>query len=165
MRVAVGSGNPVKRRTVERVLAGEVEAVIVDSGVSDQPRGRAETVTGARNRARAAYDAGEFDLGVGLEGGVAEFDGETFLVMWAAVTDGTDVEVGAGPAIRLPDPIAARVEAGEELGPVLDDLLDAEGVARRRGAIGVLTDGRIDRERALADAVACALGPFVTDRY
>ena len=165
MHVAVGSGNPVKHRAVENVLDGEVEAIAVDSGVSDQPRGREETVTGARNRALAAYDAGEFDLGVGIEGGVAGFDGETFLVMWAAVTDGTVVEVGAGPAIRLPDRIAARVESGEELGPVLDDLLDTEGVARRQGAVGVLTGGRIDRERALADAVACALGPFVTDRY
>jgi non-canonical (house-cleaning) NTP pyrophosphatase len=33
------------------------------------------------------------------------------------------------------------------------------------GAAGVLTDGSIDRESALAHAVAGALGPFVTDLY
>nr|WP_259372649.1 inosine/xanthosine triphosphatase [Halostella salina] len=57
MDVGVGSGNPVKVAATERVLAGRgasVEAVPVDSGVSEQPRGRAETVTGAETRARRA---------------------------------------------------------------------------------------------------------------
>jgi non-canonical (house-cleaning) NTP pyrophosphatase len=47
----------------------------------------------------------------------------------------------------------------------MDDVLGTEGIAEREGAAGVLTDGRIDREAALATAVAGALGPFVTDFY
>ena len=99
MRVGVGSGNPVKRRAVEAVLdAGEdafgegatVEAVPVDSGVSEQPRGHRETVAGAETRARNALAAGAYDLGVGIEGGVADVAAAPglFLVMWAAVADG-----------------------------------------------------------------------------
>jgi non-canonical (house-cleaning) NTP pyrophosphatase len=65
----------------------------------------------------------------------------------------------------LPDDVADRVRAGNELGPVMDDLLDTENVAERQGAAGVLTDGIIDRESALRHAVAGALGPFVTDLY
>lgn len=176
MRIGVGSGNPVKRRAVEAVVDGEagaagratVEAVAVDSGVSEQPSGHPETIRGAENRARnvIAADA-EFDLGVGIEGGVAEFEGTEglYLVMWAAVTDGDEVGRGAGPAIRLPDAIAHRVRAGEELGLVMDDELDEEGVARGRGAAGVLTGGRVDRTAALETAVAGAMGPFLTDEY
>jgi non-canonical (house-cleaning) NTP pyrophosphatase len=89
MRVAVGSGNPVKVAATERALAerdASVEAVPVESGVSEQPRGRAETVEGAENRARRALTPGEYDLGVGIEGGVATLPGVDglFLIMWAA---------------------------------------------------------------------------------
>ncbi|TKX78464.1 DUF84 family protein, partial [Halorubrum sp. SD626R] len=72
---------------------------------------------------------------------------------------------GAGPSLALPDRIAARIDAGEELGPVMDDVLDTEGVARRGGAAGALTDGRVERADALATAVAGALGPFVSGLY
>nr|WP_259372650.1 inosine/xanthosine triphosphatase [Halostella salina] len=85
--------------------------------------------------------------------------------MWAAVTDGTRTGRGGGPSLRLPDDIAARVDDGEELGPVMDDVLDRNGVAREGGAAGALTDGAVDREGALSTAVAGALGPFVTDLY
>ena len=170
MHVGVGSGNPVKRRAVASALEGTgtdatVEAVAVDSGVSEQPTGHPETVAGAETRAENAL-AGH-DLGVGIEGGVAGFDGAPglYLVMWAAATDGDRLERGAGPAIRLPEDVARRVRDGEELGPVMDDVLDESGVAQGRGASGALTGGRVDRTAALSTAVAGALGPFVTDLY
>ncbi|MUW15525.1 DUF84 family protein [Halorubrum sp. CBA1125] len=193
MRVGVGSGNPVKRRAVEQALGAresddrlsdersradgeptvdtesgiEVESVPVDSGVSEQPTGHEETVTGAERRAAAVLDAGTYDLGVGLEGGVARFEGTEglYLVMWAAVSDGSKVGRGAGPSIELPADVAARVADGEELGPVMDDVLDTTGIARRGGAAGALTDGRVDRADGLAAAVAGALGPFVSELY
>ena len=173
MRIGVGSGNPVKRRAVQGIVDAEdgrlgradVESVVVDSGVSDQPTGHAETVRGAENRARNVVADGAFDLGVGIEGGVAEFEGSdgVFLIMWAAVTDGDRTERGGGPSIRLPGGIASRVRAGEELGPVMDDELGEEGVARKQGAAGVLTGGHVDREAALRTAVAGAMGPFLAD--
>ncbi|SFH56404.1 inosine/xanthosine triphosphatase [Halorubrum aquaticum] len=171
MRVGVGSGNPVKRRAVERALGTNetesVESVAVPSGVSEQPTGHAETVAGAENRAAAVLEAGGYDLGVGLEGGVARFEGVDglFLVMWAAVDDGDRVGRGSGPSLRLPDGVADRVDAGGELGPIMDDVLDTTGVARRGGAAGALTNGGLDRTDALAAAVSGALGPFVSDLY
>ena len=186
MRVGVGSGNPVKRRAVEQVLessrgpdlAGEcsedsrtvtIESVPVPSCVSEQPTGHAETIAGAENRAAAVLDTdpGAYDLGVGIEGGVAGFDGTDglFLVMWAAVSDGSRVGRGAGPSLELPTDIAARIAGGEELGPVMDDVLDTTGVAKRGGAAGALTNGRVDRGDALATAVAGAFGPFVSALY
>jgi len=164
MHVAIGSENPVKTNAVERVLPdARTTAVGVDSGVSEQPWGRQETVEGARNRADAALAATDADYGVGIEGGVAERDvpGGVWLVMWAAVTDRTDTHFGAGPSIRLPDTVAERLREGEELGPVLNDELGREALGKQEGAIGVYTDGRVARSDALADAVAGAFGPFL----
>ncbi len=170
-RIHVGSTNPVKIAATERVagdlLGATVEGVAVDSGVPEQPRGRAETIAGAENRARRALAAGEADYGVGVEGGVAETDGTpgTWLIMWAAVSDGERLARGGGPSIRLPDDVARRVREGRELGPVLDDRVGTSDVGEGAGAAGVLTGGAVDRESALSHAVAGAFGPFVTDHY
>lgn len=170
MRIAVGSRNPVKRAATERAIgdvATAVESVAVESGVSEQPWGDAETIEGAENRAEQALATGDFDLGVGIEGGVAPVDGADglFLIMWAAVGDGRQVGLGAGPRLRLPERVASRVEAGAELGPVMDDLLDTSGVAENQGAAGVLTDRIVTREDALFQAVAGGFGPFVSGQY
>jgi len=140
LRVGVGSGNPVKRRAVELALGSAadddlpsdptgvaVESVPVDSGVSEQPTGHAETIAGAENRAAAVLDAeprggagapddgATYDLGVGVEGGVAGFDGADgrYLIMWAAVTDGERVGRAAGPSFALLADIAARIDDDE----------------------------------------------------
>jgi inosine/xanthosine triphosphatase len=195
MFVVVGSGNPVKQRATQAALARleksqvTVRSEAVPSGVPEQPRGHAETRRGAVNRARAARSVAIDDpdgptgqgprYGVGIEGGVAGFEGVgtrdegdgrmagdgTYLVMWAAVTDGERVGTGAGPSLPLPSAVATRVANGEELGPVMDDLLGTHGVARRQGAAGVFTDGLLDREAALAAAVAAAFGPFRSRLY
>lgn len=169
MRVAVGSGNPVKRDAAANALPSEavVDAVSVESGVSEQPWGETETIRGARNRAENAIESGDYDLGIGLEGGVVRIESldGLFLTMWAAATDGDRVEFGGGPRLRLPDTVANRLDEGEELGPVMDDLLDTTGVKHDQGAAGVLTGGIIDRESALRHALAGAIGPFVTDYY
>lgn len=170
MDIAVGSTNPVKRRATEGVFEGAaVEAVAVESEVRDQPMSHEETIAGARTRARSALDAGAFDLGVGIEGGVAGLPSDAgdglFLVMWTAITDSERLELGGGPSIRLPSPIERAIENGAELGPLLDECLGTDGLAERQGAIGVFTGGAIGREDALRAAVACAAGPFRTDRY
>lgn len=168
MHIGVGSGNPVKRRAVEQVFAdATVESVAVESGVSEQPTGHAETVRGAENRAHAVLDTGDFDYGVGLEGGVAEFDGTDglYLVMWAAVTDGERVGHCSGPSIELPEYVAERLRAGEELGPVMDDVLGTDDIAKNEGAAGALSGGRLDRASALGSAVSGAFGPFLTTHY
>ncbi|WP_410766252.1 inosine/xanthosine triphosphatase [Haloferax sp. DFSO60] len=172
MDIAVGSGNPVKRRAVERTCPdAQVVAVVVDSGVSEQPFGHDETISGAVTRAERARASGEFDLGVGVEGGVAPFpngvgdDSDLYLVMWAAVTDGERYGRGAGPSLVLPDRIAERIHAGEELGPVMDDVLGTNDIAKKEGAAGAFTGGRLTRTGALESAVTAALAPFRCDLY
>ncbi|WP_306056635.1 inosine/xanthosine triphosphatase [Natronococcus wangiae] len=170
MDVAVGSTNPVKVDAVERTLERyepTVTAVAVDSGVAEQPWSIAETVTGAETRARRALEVTGASYGVGLEGGVARLEGVSglSLIMWGAATDGERMERGSGPTLRLPDRVAGRLEDGEELGPVMDDVLGREGIAESDGAAGVLTNGLTDRTRALGEAVACSVGPLLVDQY
>lgn len=172
MRICVGSGNPVKRRAVASAVEGVIEDATVDavpvaSDVAEQPTGHAETIAGAENRARNVLAESDAALGVGLEGGVAGFDGTDglFLVMWAAVTDGDQMGHGSGPAVKLPDGVAAKIRDGAELGPVMDDLLGEDDVAKKQGAAGAFTAGKVDRTEALSVAVAGAMAPFVTEFY
>lgn len=166
VHVGVGSGNPVKRRAVERVLgdrAESVESVPVDSDVPDQPKGEQETHRGAVTRAERAYARGEFDIGVGLEGGVRKhsFSDGLFVIMWGAATDGENLCPAAGPQFRLPEAVAQQVKEGRELGPVLDDVLDRSGTKYGEGAAGVVTDGLSVRATALGQAVAGSIGPLL----
>lgn len=170
MHVVVGSEHPAKIEAVERTLLRfdpTVGAVVVDSGVSEQPRSIGETITGAKNRAQHALEQEDGDYGVGLEGGVTTLPetSHTSLIMWAAVTDGERIGTGGGPSIPLPSRIDHRLEMGEELGPILESEFEGLHDVTDRGAIGVLTDGLTDRATALGQAVACAFGPFVTSYY
>lgn len=171
MRIAIGSTNPAKieavRLTAVRVWP-EVELlpVAVPSGVAAMPMSDAECLAGARNRARAACAKRGADLGIGLEGGVNAEPAGLMLLGWVAVV-GHDGREGIGSTARLPLPtaIAARVQAGEELGPVMDQLLDTEKSNYRGGAVGALTAGLVPRARAFAMAVAYALSPFVAPEF
>lgn len=166
MHVVVGSTNPVKVAAVESALERfdpVVTARAVDSGVSAQPRSLEETVEGAQTRAHNASAGSDCAYAVGLESGVARLESlsGSYLLTWAAVTDGAALEVGGGPTMRLPPRVAARVDAGESLGGVMNDVYGRERVGETEGTLGVLSDGLLERRRALEDALACAFGPFV----
>lgn len=167
MKIAVGSTNPVKvaavRTMAQRVWPeAEVVAVKVPSGVSSMPMSDEETLTGARNRAQAARQAVNAALGVGLEGGVHPEPFGLALHGWVVIVDGNGREgIGGGARIPLPKAIAQRVLAGEELGNVMDDVLNDHNVKQKGGAVGALTGGLVMREETFAVAVAYALSPFI----
>lgn len=167
--VVVGSGNPVKvqaaRSAFDRVFPDathRVEGVPVPSGVPDQPRGRAETREGARNRAAAvAARRPEADFWVGIEGGVFDEDGRMYAFARVALRSGGRTSESATGAFALPAPVAERVRAGRELGSADDEVFDTEGSKRGRGAVGLLTGGAVGRAELYAGGVCLALPPFV----
>lgn len=171
MKIAVGSTNPTKVAAVESVVSrfwpdAEIIALTVPTGVSEMPMSDDETITGARNRARAARLAVNADLGFGLEGGVHSDSLGLLLQGWVVVTDGNGREGVAGAGrLPLPPMIADRVLAGEELGPLMDDLLGEENVKSKGGAVGALTGGLIPRKQAFALGVGYALAPFVAPEF
>lgn len=168
MKIAVGSTNPVKigaARSVLEKLWPEAEIVGFDapSGVGHMPMSDEECRSGARNRARTAREAALADLGVGIEGGVNEENGRLWLTAWTVIVNGTGLEgTGGSGRIALPEWIAARVRGGEELGLVMDDVLNDNNVKQKGGAVGAFTAGLVSRQEALALSVAYAIAPFVS---
>ena len=174
-QVAVGSANPVKLAAARAVLGrafpgSTVTAAPVPSGVPDQPWGDEQTRRGAENRARAALATlgGASDaLGVAFEGGVvAEADGRVRTCAWAAVatSDGA-VHVGGSLAMPLPPVLAARLRAGEELGPATDAVAGTVNIKHAGGAVGVLTAGLVDRQQAYEVLLAYALAPLLAPAF
>lgn len=152
VRVAAGSTNPAKvaavRRAAELYFADPVvEAVEAPSEVPAQPWGDDETARGALARARAARQALDADFGVGIESGVTEGPGgRLYVAAWAAAIDRAGRHAwGGSERFPLPEEVARQIRAGRELGPVIDELLGAPGLARERGAVSLLTAGRRDR--------------------
>lgn len=169
MKIAVGSTNPTKVAAARRAAAkvwpeGEVVAVAVPSGVGEQPLSDDETIRGAVNRARNALAALDDALfGMGVEGGVQDTSHGMFVGGWAAVVDRNgSLGIGAGGRVLLPESIARRIRAGEELGPVMDDFSGRRNIKQRAGAIGIFTAGLIERTAALEIALTYALARFIT---
>jgi inosine/xanthosine triphosphatase len=172
VRVAVGSTNPVKLAAVRAVLARiqpglPVEGVEVASGVPNQPMGDEETQRGARNRATAALALTGADIAVGLEGGVVALaDGRMRSCAWAVVVDRDGLEgMGGSLSMPLPDRVADRIRAGEELGHAMDALANVVGTKHGRGAVGILTAGLIDRQGAYEPMVTYALAPWLAPAF
>jgi hypothetical protein len=73
--------------------------------------------------------------------------------MLAAATDGQQWGQAAGPSYQLPDDIAERVRAGDELGSVMNEALGREGAAaalRPRSPATASTGRPPFRQRSLA---------------
>jgi inosine/xanthosine triphosphatase len=166
--VAVGSANPVKLAAARAVLESAFSGVVVSaqavsSGVADQPFGDEETIRGARERARAARLALDADVGVGLEGGVVDSPAGMRTCAWCVVVhrDGRE-GVGGSLAMPLPDAVAKMIRDGEELVHAMDRFVAETGTKHGKGAVGILTAGRIDRQAAYEVLVTYAIAPFLS---
>lgn len=167
--VVVGSGNPVKieaaRAAFRRVFPGDghrVEGIAVPSGVSDQPRGIAETRRGARNRAGEVSELRpEADFWVGIEGGVVERDRAMFAFARICVLAAGRAGESSTGFFPVPGPVAERVRTGAELGVADDEVFGTESSKRGQGAVGLLTGGAVDRAELYAQGTCLALAPFV----
>ncbi len=188
--VRVGTENPAKLGAVRAALAGfaerpealSIQGLEVASGVPEQPVGWAEILAGARNRARAAWAAGDACLAVGLEDGLIELPlpaepgarPAVFNIGCAWVTDGERDGTGFSSGFAYPEACLGRAFRDREpIGALFDALWRAErgeagsaGLAggpsgRQGGNIGQLTQGRLDRSAYGAQAILCALVPFL----
>ncbi|WP_425146819.1 inosine/xanthosine triphosphatase [Deinococcus sp.] len=171
--VAAGTLNPAKLRPVQQVFqqlwpGAQVQGVAVPSGVAEQPIGAEETMLGAVQRARAALKAVPgASYGAGLEGGVrfddtgSEQGGGCWLFGVVAVTDGTRLEVGRSAELRLPPEVERRLRAGEELGPIMDELSGQQNIKQQAGTVGLLTGGLLTRSDVWQMALTLTLAPFL----
>lgn len=133
------------------------------SNVSQNPLTLKETIEGAKNRAKNAYEytkneRGNCAFGVGIEAGmfsVEEVETKYMDSSICAIFDGEKYYVGFSPSFEYPQKVVDRVLLGEELG-IMTDVFG--GTAKgRRGAIGALTKDRVLRDELEEYAVIMAL--------
>ncbi len=164
--VHVGTDNPVKVRAVRRVLEDlfdrvRVRGVAVTTGVPEQPVDQ-QAAVGAMNRARAAIT--DADFGVGIEAGLL-WDasvGDYLDVQYCAVVDrGGRVTLGHGPGFEYPAAVIARVKAGKTVSQAMAELTGVRDIGSKFGAIGYLTERRMDRDTLTEAAVLMAMVPRI----
>lgn len=163
MEIAIGTTNRAKVGAVVDALqalypSAEFIPVSVPSNVADQPFSDEETRQGAINRALAAKDATGAQLAFGLEGGVRELDDVLYCCNWGAVATQKTVYASSGAQFMLPEEVAVHVRAGQELGPVMDAYTKQRDTRQHSGAIGIFTDGLIDRKDMFVHIVQLLIG-------
>ncbi|MBI1309316.1 MAG: DUF84 family protein [Proteobacteria bacterium] len=163
MKVMVGSRNAAKMGAARQGVAAywddaQIEGADVDSGVPAQPIGLDQTMQGALNRARAAQALGA-DLGVGMEGGVAQFNGEWAMIGFVAVSDGKREVAVITAATPMPYSWGEAMKNGAELRPYV--LAAGLPYDYATGVVGTLSNGKVRRDDSFALAVKTALIPWV----
>lgn len=174
LTVAVGSKNQAKNLAVLTAFQKAfpdaqiaTEGHDVNSGIADQPTTDEESIQGAINRARNALIVNKnADYGVGLEGNTVTISGTMYLHGWVAIIHKDDDEtpgIGHSSGIELPQHLKDGIDAGGELGPMLQEMLGDEKDTIRHtwGTNGILSGGLYTREQEFIDATLVALARFV----
>lgn len=169
--VICASQNPVKleaaRRAFGRMLPeaeARVQGIAVESTVSAQPRTSEETLRGAEARAsRAREIRPEADFWLGIEGGIDEEHAAMEAFAWVVVLSPRGWGRSRSGSFLLPPPVAELVRSGMELGEADDRVFGRRDSKRKEGAIGLLTDGVVDRTDLYEHAVVLSLVPFRRD--
>lgn len=164
MKIIIGSKNPAKITAVKNSLQhldAEFIPMDIPSGVNAQPFSDEETIRGAVNRAVNALKQGNGDIGIGLEGGVQETSHGLLICNWGALAS-NDMEpiIAGGARFLLPEEVAVRLRGGEELGPVMDDYANKKNVRKHEGAIGIFTNGLINRVEMFTHVMNLLIGQY-----
>ncbi|WKE64639.1 inosine/xanthosine triphosphatase [Gallaecimonas kandeliae] len=168
LKILVGSTNPVKVAAVRGALGPffpgrELEAtgIEVASGVPDQPMTAADTRLGAVNRVANCKAQGQADFYVAMEGGVDLFEDGPATFAYVVIDDGQRQSVGRSASLPLPPVLFEGLQAGEELGPLIDKLFGTTNIKHQGGAIGLFTGGLATRESTYTQALTLAMAPFM----
>jgi inosine/xanthosine triphosphatase len=173
MLIIVGSRNPVKikaARNVFRKLLGnkiEVYGVEVAVPLSNQPIGMEETVNGAVERARFAINSnGKADFGVGIEAGLVEVPRTMSGFMnqqFTAIIDREGaVTIGGSSAFEFPKIIVNEVLSSKiEVEQVMERVTGIGRIGEKRGAIGFLSHGKLNRVKLIEQSVFMAMIPRI----
>ncbi len=167
MIVAVGSLNPVKIRSVSRVLSRfydvEVRPVSVEVSIPRQPIGILDVLLGSLERAYKSLELVESaSWGIGIEAGPIEFYSSSgFLEAQVAVIIDRlcRVSVGLSPSFELRPEIVKLMVSGVELSQVEVIPRGLGDIGEHIGYIGYVTRGYITRQVLTEMAIAMALTP------
>jgi len=168
IRIIVGSKNPVKIEAVKNTFSKyfkniEIIGINVESKVPDQPKSDEETIKGAINRAtHCLLKDNEAAFGIGMEGGLERIGDNLYAFAWIAIKSGEGkIGLGRTASFALPPRIRKLIESGKELGEADDIVFGIQDSKQKMGAIGLLSKGKLDRQKLYEQGVICALSPFL----
>jgi len=167
-KVVIASKNPVKQAAVQNGFKAvfnysnfDFAGISVESEVSDQPKNDQETLMGATNRANNARKLQPgASYWVGIEGGIEQNDNEMVAFAWVVIISENNTGKAKTASFFLPNKVVELVKEGKELGVADDEVFGTNNSKQKSGAVGLLTDNIIDRERYYTEAVILALIPF-----
>lgn len=166
IRIFIGSRNPEKakgaREGAVKVFGKnvEVKTVPISSRVSEQPFGE-ETIRGAVNRARDAFEKG-CDYGIGFESGIFKFKGRFFDILWCAICDEEGITFGSSMGFEVGSGIVAEMKKGKTLSDVSYDIFGIKDIGKKKGVIYYLSRGKLERRSMVEQAFMCAMIPRTT---
>ncbi len=168
VKIAVGTDNPSKLEGASTAAARlfpkcgfSLSAAKSPSGVSEQPIGWKETMRGARNRAKGAFNSlPGCDYGVGFESGLLLFGGKRFDIVFCAAYDGIDYSFGNSMGFHVPDSVFQKIKKEKmPMGDIISGLSGIPEIGRKKGAIHYLSNGLLERKEMNEQAMLCAFIP------
>lgn len=185
--LALGSENPSKKeglhKAAKRLFRNfRIKAMKAKSDISEQPFDQ-ETVSGAINRAKAAYFATGADFGIGFESGIFQIqlptirqpafqnsgvlemgeDKQYFDMAICAIFDGEITTLGNSMGFQMPPRALRLLSSHKDLGAVMEELSGIEKIGYRKGAIHYLSAGLLDRQQMHEQAFLCAMIPRISE--
>lgn len=167
-KINVASFNPTKVGAVQEIITdydflsgAVVNSISVASEVADQPKSLEETIRGAMNRARNAYQNCRYSFG--LESGLmaVPFTKTGYMDLCAcAIFDGQEYHLGLSSAWEAPLTVTTLMlregldmnQAAQQAG-----LTENAQVGAAEGLIGIMTKGRLNRKAYTKQAIITAL--------
>jgi inosine/xanthosine triphosphatase len=168
MRINIGSRNNVKINAVKEVIRdydflskAKALGVDVNSEVSEQPKSIDETISGAMNRAKNAFQ--DCNYSFGLEDGLMKISKTKtgyMNVCACAIYDGKNYHIGLAPAFEYPHNTVKLVfTKGLDMNQAFYKvgLTKNPKVGSAEGGVGILTHGRLPRKEYIKQAIIMAL--------
>ena len=172
INVIVGSLNPVKINAVQTALGSlfsehkvECHGMHAPSQVAAQPMTADETREGAINRVLYCqkHDQQQVpaDYYVAIEGGVDNFEYGPATFAYIVIATNEKQSIGRSAILPLPERVYQALQAGEELGDVMDNMFNTKNIKQQGGAIGLLTNHQQTRQSVYNQALVLAMAPFI----
>mgnify|MGYP001569756318 CR=1 FL=1 len=168
MNIKVGSTNEIKVDAVRELLKdyshlknAMVSGVEVSSNIANQPKSLEETVQGAINRAKNAFEDCTYSFGI-ESGLMAVPNTKTgFMDVCAcAIFDGQEYHIGLSSAWEAPKQVTHyMVNEGLDMNQAAfkAGLTKDPKVGSAQGLVGIMTKGRLVRKEYTKEAVRTAL--------
>ncbi|MBM7072318.1 inosine/xanthosine triphosphatase [Shewanella sp. 202IG2-18] len=168
--VIVGSKNPIKINSVKMALSQYfqsceimTEGIDAPSLVADQPMTANETREGAVNRVVFCKQHHQANFYAAIEGGVENTSYGSFTFAYIVIDNGQYQSINRSASLPLPNSVYLALEAGEELGDVMDNLFNETNVKQKGGAIGLLTHQLATRGSTYEQAALLCMAPLVNE--